>query len=279
MTRKAIPVITRVLAGVDWISATLGRDELDYQVWLGDNLYALGIIASRGNAVESRKLQGYEGQSSGASFVGENDRGGYVQYSSDDAEWAFDYVDHPKLHCSRIDVQITVQTDVMNINEGKRCLVSAKTYNKALPVFRQRKVSCWLGDDGADTVYIGSPSSDQRGRIYNKQAQSEDIRYTRCWRYEAVYRNDFSDRMFRKLVSSGDTRTEQSVSQVVEFFRQRGVNIRGLEYITAEALEAIIVTPTDVARKLKWLEHQVRPTLRKLEELGYLAEALSAIGR
>lgn len=276
MPSKVAPSVTEVTAGIDWVSVTLGRNELDYQVWKGDCYYALGEIAKTGNQLISRKLQGFEGLSCDNCFVGENETMGFAQFTGEKANWAFEYAHHIKAHCSRIDVQITVQTDIADVNQGKRNLREARNYNKTLPKARQRKIDFWLGENGADTVYIGSASSDQRGRIYNKEAQSEDIQYTKCWRYEAVFRNDYGTRMFRKLFDKDTARTDECVSQVVEFFRQRGVSIRSLEHIVASELRPMVKKPSDVERKLEWLRKQVQPTIRKLRELGYYTEGVTA---
>lgn len=273
---KPPPLITEVMAGIDWISVTLVKGALDYQVWRGDAHYALEQIAKRGNAIQHRKLQGYEGLSTDNCFIGENDEGSFAQFTGESANWAYDYLIHPKAHCSRIDIQMTVQTDEMNNNEGKRCLREARNFNKTLLQSRRRKIDFWLGDDGADTVYIGSTSSDQRGRIYNKDKQSEDIRFTKCWRYEAVLRNDYATRMYRKLSLEGIERADECLAFSIDFFRQRGVMVRGLEHIRPVELRPIVKVPTDVERKLEWLRKQVQPTLRKLRDLGYYREGVNA---
>jgi hypothetical protein len=278
MLPKALPTITAVSAGVDWISGTLPAGALDYQTWIGDCEYALMELAKGGNILEHRRLQGYEGMGFSNTFVGTKDDRAFAQYTGERANWAYPYMDHPKVHISRIDLQITVQTDVMDLNQGKRCLRAARTYNKALPEHRRRKIDFWLGDAGADTVYIGSASSPIRARIYNKQAQSEDIRYTRCWRYEIVLRNDTADRVYRTVVSEGDQATDYIFSAVIEYCRQRGVEIRGLEHIEPIPLVTVVSVPTDVERKLTWLEKQVKPTLKKLSEQGYGDQAARALG-
>jgi len=165
----------------------------------------------------------------------------------------------------------------MDNNEGKRCYNAARNHNQSLPTFRQRKVDLWLGSGGADTVYIGSPSSEVRGRIYNKEKQSGLDAYQRSWRYEAVYKNEHSTRMFNSIVTKGDQTTRFIISQVVAFFRERGVTIRGLGNYEGRLLEPIRMKPTDAERKLRWVKTQVVPTIRKLAELGYAEELMEII--
>lgn len=270
--------IDKVTAGVDWITGTLPSGALDYQTWIGDNYYALQQVALGGELIESRRLQGFEGMGFGQTFVGSNEERAMAQFSGERANWAYPYLDHPKVHISRLDIQITVQTDEMDANQGKRCLRAARTNNKNLPANKRRRIDFWLGEGGADTVYIGSASSPIRVRIYNKEAQSEDIRFTRCWRYEVVYRNEVATSVFRSLVLKGDQATSFCLQSVIGRLSERGVVVCGLEHIEAEPLEAIVKPPTDVERKLKWLNKQVKPTIDKLREAGYGTEAARAMG-
>jgi len=275
---KVEPRVTKVTAGIDWLSATLPQGALDYHVWVADCYWALEQLAKEGFILEHRKMQGYEGMGFGNCFVGENDKGAFAQVTGEKANWFYPYTEHPKTHVSRIDAQITVQTDIVNLNEGKRCLVAARTHNKTLPVNKRRKPRMLLGEDGEDTVYIGSSSSDKQLRIYNKEAQSEDIRYTRCWRYEAMLRNDAAAPLYRKCLSEVYPATEFILSFVVDYCRQRGISIRGLEHIEPVALEYVVKPPTDIERKLKWLRDQVKPTIKKLSEAGYGDQAAEAMG-
>jgi len=275
--------VESVSAGVDWISATLGIEQIDSRVWEGDALWCLGEVSKQGYEMKGRKMLGYDGYSCGNCFVGSNDTHLYAQFSGEKAHQAYLYLDHPQVHVSRLDLQVTVKLSVMDYNEGKRCYGAARRYNATLPKFRQRTVDVWLGSGGADTIYIGAPSSELRGRIYNKEAQSEDIRYTRSWRYEVVYRNEHSTRMYHGLARKGAEASDILVSSVVAFFRERGVTIRGLGNHKGAFLEPVRTLPTDIERKLKWVEKQVVPTVRKLAEMGYaeqvmemLAEAISA---
>jgi hypothetical protein len=278
MRSKAVHSIVKVTAGIDWISGTLSSDEVDYQTWVADCTYALKQEALGGYIIEMRRLQGYEGMGYESTFVGVNDDRAFAQFSGEKANRAYDYLDHPKVHISRLDLQITVQTDVMDYNQGKRCLVAARTYNKALPTHKQRKIDFWLGEGGSDTVYIGSKSSDIRLRIYNKETQSEELRYTRCWRYEAVLRNEVATSMYRKCILAGDQATDFILSTVLEYGRQRGIVLPGLEHIDPVPLDYPSKPPTDIERKLKWLEKQVKPTLEKLSAQGYGDQAAKALG-
>lgn len=269
--------VTGVSSGVDWISATLGREEIDNQSWLYDSLHALEKIAMAGNVYKRRSLLGFDGWESAGCFVGSNDKMHYVQFAGHWANDAYPMIEHPKVHVSRIDLQVTVQYSEELLDEGKQQYGNAIDYNSLLPEGRKRKVYLFIGSDGGDTVYVGAPSSEQRGRVYNKDKQSGDNAFKRSWRYESVYRNHYALVVFFKLITSVLPPPDFIVSTVVEFYRQRGIGIRGLDDWSGTVIEAPRRANTDVSTKLRWIKEQVAPTIRKLAEMGYAEELMDVI--
>lgn len=276
LNRSAVTVDT-VYCGVDWISATLGRDEIDNQTWLYDAIHALELVQAAGNTYKRRSLLGFDGWESGGCFVGSSDKLHYAQFAGKYANDAYPFLEHPKVHISRIDLQVTVQYSEELIKEGRYQYARAIHHNKALPKHRQRKIHLFAGSDGGDTVYVGSPSSDTRGRIYNKDKQSGEAAYVNSWRYEVVYRNQYADAMFRRTIAEDDAPNTVIVPSVVEYFSTRGVEILNLGDRRGYTVEVIKTPPSDVERKLRWIRNQVVPTIRKLAELGYAEELMEAI--
>jgi hypothetical protein len=271
-------MIDEITAGVDWLSCSLAKEHIDYQVWRGDVYYALDSIAKDGYKVVPRKLLGYEGLSAGNCFVGDNDGGTYAQFSGEKANFAFDYVDHPQAKYSRLDVQMTVKYSVTNYNEGRRCYDAAMDHNSRIQSGGRRKIYIIIGSDGGDTVYLGAPSSEQRARIYNKEVQSEDVAFTRCWRYEIVLRDELSTQLYRQLTGDPFTRADECVAFVITWLATRGVVLPDLVRWSTSPVPIRRSRPTDVERKLAWLKHQVAPTVRYLTESGYRSQALDALG-
>jgi DNA relaxase NicK len=186
-------------------------------------------------------------------------------------------MEHPKLHVSRLDVQVTVQYDIELIKEGRYQYARSIHHDKGLPEYRRRKIHLYAGSDGGDTVYVGSPSSDNRGRIYNKAKQSNEQAYERCWRYEVVLRNEYALHLYRRMPSEVTEATKLILSYVSQWYAERGVNILGLELGHANIGTPPKQPATDVDRKLRWIRNQVVPTIRKLAELGYAEELMEAI--
>jgi len=266
-----------VSCGVDWISGTLGREEIDNQTWLYDCLHALAGVQQLGNTYKRRSLLGFDGWESGGCFVGSNEKMHYAQFAGKYANDAYHMLEHPKVHISRIDLQITAQYDVELLKEGRYQYARAIHHNKGLPEHRQRKIHLYAGSDGGDTIYLGSPSSDARGRIYNKAKQSSEPAYERSWRYEVVYRNERAASVFRYLVVQDIKATAVILSEVANWYGERGVTILDVEPERTNAITAPKQPTTDVERKLRWIRNQVVPTIRKLAELGYAEDLMEVI--
>lgn len=277
MTNRRDAKAETVYSGVDWISGTLGREEIDNQTWLYDNLHALSDVQSLGNTYKRRSLLGFDGWESGGCFVGSNDTMHYAQFAGKYANDAYRMVEHPKVHISRIDLQITVKYDIELIREGRFQYASAIRHNKGLPEHRRRKIHLYAGSDGADTIYVGSASSETRGRLYNKAKQSNETAYERSWRYEVVYRNEYAASMFRRLIAADNEAPAIVLSQVLTWYAERGIMVLDVDYHGGDAIAPPKSPTTDVDRKLRWIRNQVVPTIRKLAELGYAEELMDAI--
>lgn len=277
MSDRGVCQVETVYSGVDWISATLGRDEIENQTWLYDCLHALEAIALKGNVYKRRSMLGFDGWECAGCFVGSNETRHYAQFAGKYASDAYTYLDHPKVHVSRIDLQITVQYDIELIKEGRFQYARAVHHNKSLPEYRRRKINLYAGSDGGDTVYVGSPSSGVRGRLYNKDKQSGEKAFERSWRYEVVYRDNYAANVFRAVLNA-DTEASAVISQeVVAWYYERGIIVLGLDAGGYVAISNPKAPRTDAGKKLAWIRAQVVPTIRKLAEMGYAEDLMEMI--
>ena len=134
------------------------------------------------------------------------------------------------------------------------------------------------GDDGGYTLYIGSPSSDQRCRIYNKAIQSEDLAYVRCWRYEVIFRNEYATAITEGLLLAGEERARHCGHIVAEWLLLRGIAPPWNPLLHGHPLPLFNEVPSTAEKKLTWLRDQVRPALRWLIQNGFTDEAAGALG-
>jgi len=261
--------IEGIQSGIDWLSNTAPLGEPNGTQWKHNSIRALEQIAKGGNVVQWRKLQGYEGVSAGNCFFGERDDGALLQLTGEYANAHFSACFNRNGRVPRIDLQFTAKFATMPASIAKKGYSDAKRSNDDLPDGRKRKLYIIVGSDGGDTLYIGAPSSDQRGRLYNKAVQSELPTYTRSWRYEVVFRNELAYNIAARLPSDGNERAEYVLAVVCAWYEARGVDC-GIYYTgTRPPLPLQRALPTDVERKLRWIKEQVAPTVRYLNELGF----------
>lgn len=257
-------MIEQTTAGLDWITLTLGTGALLDQEFLEKGLRCLDEVVKEGYLLEYRRLLGYEGVGAGGCFIGSREDGHIIQFSGRFADMFFWRVYRYDCHISRIDIQVTCKFHTMPKRVAKEAYRDAITENASLSVGRRRKIWIVVGSDGGDTCYVGSASSDARARIYNKEVQSEDILYSKCWRYEVVLKNEQAQHFASYLTKRRDTATQYCSDWVAVWFEKRGVQAPWVHDAANVAIPPLKTLPTDIERKLNWLKHQVRPTVEYL---------------
>lgn len=261
--------IERVTCGIDWLSATLPGGSDNEQQWLRTCEQAIETIAKEGYPLIARGLLGYRGISAGNCFAGARDDSTFVQLTGHNAHRWFPHLWRADLHISRIDIQVTVQFETEQLLIAKKGYAYANISNHALPEGRRRKLYIISGSDGGDTLYIGAPSSDQRGRLYNKARQSGERNFDRCWRYEILYRNDLAGQCAAQLADNTVSQEQRILALVCVWYAARGIDCGFLHNSRELVLPKARTLPTDIERKLEWLRRQVRPTIRYLQSVGY----------
>ena len=274
------PTVEEVRAGIDWISASLRAEAPDRWVWANSCAQVVMAIAENGYAVSDRGLLGYRGIAAGNCFAGNREDGSYVQLSGAHAQTHLAAILRGDLHVSRVDLAVTVRFRVMPSALGEvlhRAAVEAvQSHTHQL---RRRRIYYMSGNDGGYTLYIGSPASEQRARIYNKEIQSDTPEYERCWRFEVVYKNELAMEILEQVSAMPINHVPQLCSVLVwQWCALRGIpcpwNAAGDDYV----LPISKTTPSDAAKKLQWVAKQVRPAVRWLIENGYRADLLDALG-
>lgn len=262
-------MIEVVTAGIDWLTATLGTGAVLDQAWIEKGLKCIDIVVKEGETLEYWRTQGYEGVKAGGCFVGTRADTHMIQFSGRYADMFFDETYRYDAHYSRIDVQTTVKHKHMPKRVAKDAYRDAIAENQTIPMARRRKIFLIVGSDGGDTLYVGSTSAAQRGRLYNKEVQSEDPLYSRTWRYEVVLRNEHATSLSGVLSTKSTNRAQFCSDWTAIWYQKRGIEVPWAYDETLLPLPPIKTLPTDTERKLNWLAHQVRPTVNELiDKLG-----------
>lgn len=272
--------IDAVHAGIDWISASLSAEAKDRWIWVNTCNEVVMAIADNGNKVGDFGLNGYKGIQAGANFAGSREDSSYVQLAGSYADKFLPTIIRGDLHFSRLDVAVTVQFRTMPNDLGRDAeRRAAEAVRSIIGKGRQRKVYHMEGMDGGFTLYIGSPKSEQRCRIYNKEVQSDDPNYNRCWRFEVVFKNALAMELAEQISALPVSKVQNLCAIVVkQWLHLRGVSC---PWFTDDAYTILPITrtvPSDAQRRLKWLQTQVRPAIGYLLAAGFEDEVYDTLG-
>lgn len=271
-------IITGITAGVDWLSATLPKSAKRWTNLVRNGHDALLSIKADGYEMAPRSMLGYAGMGCGNCFVGMREDDVMVQFTGHHADRFYAYMMLQRPDVARIDIQTSVQYETMPLNIAKDAFRDGNEVALKMPKHMRRKLLLMTGTDGGDTCYVGSSSAEQRSRIYNKEIQSEDPKYTRTWRWEVVFKNEAADEIVNVLRGPQEDIREKCAEIVAAWHIKRGITPDWSQYVRGTVLPIVRTLPTDVQRKLQWLEHQVKPTIRVLQELGYNDSIWLALG-
>jgi hypothetical protein len=108
---------------------------------------------------------------------------------------------------------------------------------------------------------VGSRQSNYVGRVYDKQRESGEEQYRRCWRYEVECKDDGA-KQARETVASAEDVSKASASVVAHWFGNRGCNVRYRPELAVQ-LPPVGRHHSDLDTWLAWLLQAVRPTVQK----------------
>lgn len=264
--------------GIDWLSATLASDHVDYddvaRVWQD-------VAVSQhddDNKMRATRINGYDGFMAGSAFFGTRKQDCHIKLSSALADMAFDTVAHPAMHISRLDLQLTIKYKQEQPNVGRNAYHKlSRLYRTPTvpPAPQPREVK---QPDGSFTVYCGSAAAQHFGRIYSKHHQSSDERYINAWRYEIVLKNRLATSLYGEIPRYDSGRAEWVFGVVRDWWQHRGIRLHLVRTISRPSLIRPRIPASDAKRKLQWLETAVKPSVAFLISRGYTDEVLSALG-
>ena len=265
-------------AGIDYISLTMPNTNPNIQAWtLAANAYLQEISATGIEMNESRRL-GYEGLAVGGSFVGVRERDTAAIYSGERAKSGFDRLYRPDTHVSRIDMQVSFRFNVTANNIAQVARNSVQRANQRISGARQRNATLMEDLRGGATCYVGTRTSEQFARIYNKDAESGKPEYERVWRYEVQLKNKLAVKLAEQLSAGVYQRSNHALVFVKQWLSHRGVSTPWKSDAELLPLPKVTQQSTQLEEKLTWLRTQVRPTLRVLLKYGLRDAILEALG-
>lgn len=261
--RVNISALRLLSAGLDYVSCT-AKTGLP-----AERLVDLGRAIVRdeqaaGNELAGSDWKGYRLERAGQASVGVRGEDALVTVSG---AAAFLY-GHALLqlagHASRTDLQITMHSAEWKVREliwraRYRPDASAQT---GRPIERHYVDNSRLGA----TCYLGSAKSDQRGRFYDKHAESPEEYAEGTARLEVQYRKRAADAV-REECSGDRLDSARITGTVAKWFQTRGV-LTDVNLPTAGAITPPRPDATDYERHRLWLRECVAPAIRRFSTMA-----------
>lgn len=220
------------------------------------------------------RFKGFSGESCGSVRQGLREDGwAILMVSGGAAHEASKILEIKDANVTRLDLQVTVKFEVCQEHyaRGVFNLLTTGGVGKTKNVSSRFITSSSKGE----TVYIGSRTSQQMARIYDKGIESDLAPAGFLWRYEVEFKKPLASRVFSTIQAS--EAPNLGIPEIVyHWLLKRGVKptwpISGDAPIVEVAWKA-----KSLERTLSWLRTQVRPTVLRLLDAGNLQDVENAL--
>jgi hypothetical protein len=262
-----------VSSGIDWLTCTTRPPgntlvmQLALERWLRQR-------EQSGYQVKEWNWQGYSGWTTDGISFGDRPDGLIARLSGEvsalHGQSAITWADN----VSRLDVQATVQDTDTSFDWAGYALDQAWLDKRVRAGIT--KTSEIRTTPSGHTAYIGSRISNRFFRVYDKHAESEGVYPKGSWRFEVEYKGDRAQLMARKL--TGAMRIEEACRGVVEqAFLDYGITLP-CRPIGANWKDTCPREMSTDARRLAYLEKNIRPLVARLLEAHDIRDVLGALG-
>lgn len=262
-----------VSGGVDWITCTgKGPRAKDKAQRVAMSLIEQGI--AQGHKLVKSSRNSYSVVGIPGIQWGAGQQGWMTVMSGEIARrhWMAAYVFSD--NCSRFDLQTTIRMpfDTEEYIQG----VFAHSAELGGAAWLARASIILSGQRGS-TLYYGSRTSQQFGRVYDKARQSKrDPGFDKCIRFEVEYKKPLSQAVVASMFENDPT-VEGITDIVLTWFEKRG--IYGPQVYTHSDSETQLGRrETTNEKKISWLRTTVRSTYQQLRMAGLQTEADEALG-
>ena len=257
--------------GVDWITVTCNEPELRTP-FREMGIAMLHVEGWDHNDVKPWSFMGFEGLHSGGAAFGEMDQMSIMRLSGGAAHSHWKRAYELSTNCSRLDVQVTysqiTNVDKYIVGQYQSALDHHRSWTKP-PTLDLR-----LSNRTGHTAYFNTRGSNFFGRTYSKWHESKLDHYRGCVRFE-VQCNGRAAKFNAASLSKESDYTAAIQSHVHRWFSSKGCSLPALS-IEDRSLTVPRRRSTD-ARRLAWIQTQVRGSIQLLCAKGMVDEVIEAL--
>lgn len=257
---------------IDYLSLTL-RESALVETMHRAGQHLLNLEVAKGFDLATGALHGYELQRAGGIQVGRSGSGVWISLIGEYAAKHYHRFSHFGAQCTRVDLALTAQ-----FTPPLRLHIENQYYDSTPPraPASRRKYALILSDHGGATLYVGSRKSDQFGRLYDRGVKAQISPPGTLLRWEVEYKGAKAQALYSYLTMVQPSSTILS-GLVGEWFRTRQVDTPTTDRTNVLEVGTVARVPT-VDDKLEWMRQQVSPSVKRLIDLGYIAQLIEALG-
>lgn len=262
-----------VCAGIDYITVSCAANP-GYDLLSEFVATLLREEIDRGNLMSHWFSMGYEGRTAGSVQAASNGPTLLIRLSGQAAYKHWSYVAKHATNCSRLDVQSTVRLLFNSPNFAEMCESQALRFEEKHNQGRQ--VELRRNSKTGKTLYVGSPKSDRRIRVYDKGKESKLAEFQNCWRAEVQFNNRLAWTMLNRLK---EWQCQGTFAQRTVFDSCDRSGLRWKSILARpESLRMPARPVSRLEQKLTWLKAQVRPTVELLLQHYAQEDIMDALG-
>lgn len=245
--------------GIDWLTLT-SKESTRGVEWHEAFAACASLEQAKGHKWLNARRMMYVGESCSGCFWGRSEQGWMVVLSGHCAQDYATLFEPDAVHCTRVDLQVTLSP------HPEQPLFIEKTY-EACAIWRPMngrppKYGIVKDTEGGRTLYVGSRTSLQFGRLYDKGIEQKAHLPGSLLRYELEIKAEYADQAIALLWGEADT--EGVILHLLkDFFEQRHVPCPWTARPGEYKFVAPAVTPDD-AGSLKWLRGPVATVVERL---------------
>lgn len=258
--------------GVDWLTLTTKESSRGVD-WHECFAACAAQEQAKGHKWQNARRMMYGGESCGGLFWGKSDQGWMTVLSSEAAQTYGALFEPDAVHCTRIDIQVTVDLTAPEPNLLETFynnVVLHKTANG-----RPVKYTLIKDTEAGRCLYVGARSSMLYGRVYDKGVEEKSAPPGQRVRYELEVKGDFADQAVAMIWGSAQD-TGTMLYLVRDFFEKRRIPAL---FQSPSLNEKFVSAPRsqDDIQSMKWLSGPVASVVARLTHTCGIAPVFSAL--